>query len=151
MHYSIELWGNYNKVYQQLNSHIQGLNELIGMFIERYKTNQNLAKILTLLSESKNNITTFESLFEGILGFKGDMVNQFNYLSEFLAGLRDEIIKPLLTTYQAFSKKLKQNSTETSNIHKAYQYSINQLEISKNEFLSSVYEAEQCKLKSEYF
>ena len=79
------------------------------------------------------------------------MVNQFNYLSEFLAGLRDEIIKPLLTTYQAFSKKLKQNSTETSNIHKAYQYSLNQLEISKNEFHSSVYEAEQCKLKSEYF
>ena len=121
MHYSIELWGNYNKVYQQLNSHIQGLNELIGMFIERYKTNQNLAKILTLLSESKNHITTFESLFEGILGFKGDMVNQYNYLSEFLAGLRDEIIKPLSTTYQTFSKKLKQNSTETSNIHKAYQ------------------------------
>ena len=57
MHYSIELWGNYNKVYQQLNSHIQGLNELIGMFIERYKTNQNLAKTLTLLSESENKIT----------------------------------------------------------------------------------------------
>ena len=49
MHYSIELWGNYNKVYQQLNSHIQGLNELIGMFIERYKTNQNLGKNINII------------------------------------------------------------------------------------------------------
>ena len=151
MHYSIELWGNYNNVYQQLNNHIKGLNDLIGMFVERYKANQNLAKTLNLLSESKNNITTFESLFEGILGFKGDMVNQYNYLSEFLAGLRDEIIKPLSTTYQTFSKKLNQNSTETSNIYKAYQNSVNQLEISKNKFHSSVYGAEQCKLKAEYF
>ena len=105
MHYSIELWSNYNKVYQQLNTNIQGLNYLVGMFTERYKTNQNLASTLINLSESKNNITTFESLLEGILGFKGDMFNQYNYLSEFLVGLRDEIIKPLTANYQAFSQK----------------------------------------------
>ena len=151
MHYSIELWSNYNKVYQQLNTNIQGLNYLIGMFTERYKTNQNLASTLIKLSESKNNITTFESLLEGIFGFKGDMGNQYNYLSEFLVGLRDEIIKPLSANYQTFSKKLNQNFTETLAIHKAYQSSVNQLELSKNKFHSSVYAAEQCKLKAEYY
>ena len=151
MHYSIELWSNYNKVYQQLNTNIQGLNYLIGMFTERYKTNQNLASTLIKLSESKNNITTFESLLEGIFGFKGDMGNQYNYLSEFLVGLRDEIIKPLSANYQTFSKKLNQNFTETLAIHKAYQSSVNQLELSKNQFHSSVYAAEQCKLKAEYY
>lgn len=150
MHYSIELWGNYNKVYQQISKNIQGLNDLIGMFSERYKTNQYLARTLSTLSESKNNITTFESLFDGILGFKGDMVNQYNYLTEFLVGLRDEIIKPLSTTYQNFSKKLNENFLETSNIHKAYQSSVNQMESSKNQFHSAVYGAEQCKVKAEY-
>ena len=150
MHYSIELWGSYNKVYQQINKNIQGLNDLIGMFSERYKTNQYLARTLSTLSESKNNITTFESLFDGILGFKGDMVNQYNYLTEFLVGLRDEIIKPLSTTYQNFSKKLNENFLETSNIHKAYQASVNKLELSKNQFHSAVFGAEQCKVKAEY-
>lgn len=150
MHYSIELWGNYNKVYQQISKNIQGLNDLIGMFSERYKTNQYLARTLSTLSESKNNITTFESLFDGILGFKGDMVNQYNYLTEFLVGLRDEIIKPLSTTYQNFSKKLNENFLETSNIHKAYQSSVNKMESSKNQFHSAVYGAEQCKVKAEY-
>ena len=151
MHYSIELWSNYNKVYQQLSQNIQGLNELIGIFIERYKTNQFLSKTLNTLAESKNNITTFDSLLEGILGFKGDMFNQYNYLSEFLVGLRDEIIKPLSANYKTFSQKLNKNYSETLAIHKAYQSSVNQLEISKNHFHSSVYAAEQCKLKSEYY
>ena len=106
MPYSVQLWTKYNKVNQQLNNNIQGLKDLIGMFTEIYKTNLNLANTLSKLSESKNNITTFESLFEGILGFKGDMFNQHNYLSEFLVGLRDEIIKSLSTNYQIFSQKL---------------------------------------------
>ena len=151
MHYSIELWANYNKVYQQINKNIQGLKDLIEMFTERYKTNQNLANTLTKLSESKNNITTFESLLEGILGFKGDMFNQYNYLSEFLVGLRDEIIKPLSLNYQTFCKKLSNNFNETSSFNKAYQSAVNQLEIGKNQFHSSVFAAEQCKLKAEYY
>ena len=151
MHYSIELWANYNKVYQQINKNMQGLKDLIEMFTERYKTNQNLANTLTKLSESKNNITTFESLLEGILGFKGDMFNQYNYLSEFLVGLRDEIIKPLSLNYQTFCQKLNKNFNETSTFNKAYQSAVNQLEIGKNQFHSSVYAAEQCKLKVEYY
>lgn len=151
MHYSIELWANYNKVFQQINKHIEGLRDLIMMFTERYKTNQILANTLTKLSESKNNITTFESLLEGILGFKGDMINQYNYLSEFLVGMRDEIIKPLSLNYQSFTQKLNKNFEETSTYNKAFQTSVNQLEIAKNKFHSSVYAAEQSKLKAEYY
>ena len=58
-HYSVELWNNYNKVYHQFNSHIQGLADFIGMFNERYKSKINLAETLKNLSESKkihNNI-----------------------------------------------------------------------------------------------
>ena len=151
MHYSIEMWANYNKVYQQFNKNIAGLNDLIGMFTERYKTNQILAKSLNKLAESKNNITTFDSLLEGILGFKGDMFNQFNYLSEFLVGLRDEIIKPLSANYQTFTQKLNRNYSEILAINKAYQSSVSQIELSKNHFHSSVYASEQCKLKAEYY
>jgi len=151
MHYSVELWSNYNKVYQQFNSHIQGLNDLIVMFTERYKSKLNLAENLKKLSESKNQITTFESLNEGILGFKGDMYNQFNYLSELLLGMKDEIIKPLSSAYKTFCKKIDNNLSETSTINDEYQNSIRQMEIYKNKFHSSVYSAEQSKLKVEYY
>ena len=151
MHYSVELWSNYNKVYQQFNSHIQGLNDLIVMFTERYKSKLNLAENLKKLSESKNQITTFESLNEGILGFKGDMYNQFNYLSELLLGMKDEIIKPLSSAYKTFCKKIDNNLSETSTINDEYQNSIRQMEIYKNKFHSSVCSAEQSKLKVEYY
>ena len=151
MHYSVELWTNYNKVYQQFNSHIQGLNDLIVMFTERYKSKLNLAENLKKLSESKNQITTFESLNEGILGFKGDMYNQYNYLSELLLGMKDEIIKPLSSAYNTFCKKIDNNLSETSSINEEYQNSINQMDIYKNKFHSSVYSAEQSKLKVEYY
>ena len=151
MHYSVELLNNYNKVYQQFNTHIQGLNDLIGMFSERYKSKRNLAETLKNLSESKKPITSFESLTEGILGFKGDMYNQFNYLSELLVGMRDEIIKPLSSAYQNFSKKIERNYSETLSINEEYQASIEEMEIYKNKFHSSVYSAEQSKLKAEYY
>ena len=151
MHYSVELWTNYNKVYQQFNSHIQGLNDLIVMFTERYKSKLNLAENLKKLSESKKQITSFESLNEGILGFKGDMYNQYNYLSELLLGMKDEIIKPLSSAYKTFCKKIDNNLSETSSINEEYQNSINQMDIYKNKFHSSVYSAEQSKLKVEYY
>ena len=150
-HYSIELWNNYNKVYHQFNSHIQGLADFIGMFNERYKSKINLAETLKNLSESKKSITTFESLTEGILGFKGDMYNEYNYLSELIVGMRDEIIKPLTAAYKMFSKKIDNNFSETSTINKEYVNSLNQMEIYKNKFHSSVYAAEQSKLKAEYY
>ena len=150
-HYSIELWNNYNKVYHQFNSHIQGLADFIGMFNERYKSKINLAETLKNLSESKKSITTFESLTEGILGFKGDMYNEYNYLSELIVGMRDEIIKPLTAAYKMFSKKIDNNFSETSTINKEYINSLNQMEIYKNKFHSSVYAAEQSKLKAEYY
>ena len=150
-HYSVELWNNYNKVYHQFNSHIQGLADFIGMFNERYKSKINLAETLKNLSESKKSITTFESLTEGILGFKGDMYNEYNYLSELIVGMRDEIIKPLTAAYKMFSKKIDNNFSETSTINKEYINSLNRMEIYKNKFHSSVYAAEQSKLKAEYY
>ena len=151
MQYSVELWNNYNKVYHHFNAHIQGLNDFIEILTERYKSKKNLTETLKKLSESKKPITSFETLTEGILGFKGDMYNQFNYLSELLIGIRDEIIKPLSNGYQTFSKKLENNYSEISTINEEYQSSIEKMNEYKNQFHSSVYAAEQSKLKAEYF
>ena len=151
MQYSVELWNNYNKVYHQMNAHIQGLRDLIEIFTERYKSKKNLAETLKKLSESKKPISTFETLTDGILGFKGDMYNQFNYLSELLIGMRDEIIKPLSSAYETFFKKLENNFSETNTINEKYQASIEEMDEYKNQFHSSVYAAEQRKLKAEYY
>ena len=74
-----------------------------------------------------------------------------NYLSELIVGMRDEIIKPLTAAYKMFSKKIDNNFSETSTINKEYINSVNQMEIYKNKFHSSVYAAEQSKLKAEYY
>ena len=79
------------------------------------------------------------------------MYNQFNYLSELLVGMRDEIIKPLSSAYQNFSKRIERNYSETLSINEEYQASIEEMEIYKNKFHSSVYSAEQSKLKAEYY
>ena len=151
LNYSVELWGYYNLVQKTLHSHIKTLNELITIFIDRYNSEQNLCKCLYKSSEEKTPLTSFESLSEGILGFKGDMLNQFNYLNEYLSGLKDEIITPLKNIYQTLIKKINNSSTEVSSIYKTYQASLNQLELSKSKFHASVREAEQNKLHIEYY
>ena len=48
-------------------------------------------------------------------------------------------------------KKLERNYSETLSINEEYQASIEEMEIYKNKFHSSVYSAEQSKLKAEYY
>ena len=151
MNYSVELWNNYNKAQKTLNFHLQGLRDVISLYSDHYKCQQNYALLLKNTYLSKNQITVFESLYKGFNSFKSDMSNQYKYLSEFLTGLRDEIINPLSSLYKTSLSKLNYNIYEMQSIEKAYRTSVENLENSKNYFHHFAKKAEESKLMAELY
>ena len=151
LNYSVEIWGNYNMVQKKLYSNIETLNELITFFINKYDIMQNYNMNLSKLSNNKINVKNLDSLSEGISFLKGDIINQYNYINEYLNCIKDEIINPLKSDYQILIKKINNNSTEMISIYKTYKASLAQLELSKNRFHASLKEAEQIKVKIEYY
>ena len=151
MNYSVELWDNYNKAQKTLNFHLQGLKDIISLYKEQYNCQQNYALFLKKVHNSKNQITVFESLYKGFSSFKNDMMNQYNYLSEFLANLRDDLIRSLSNLYETSLKKLNFNIYEMNSMEQTYQTSVQNLENFKNNFHNFAKEAEECKMKAEYY
>ena len=151
MNYSVELWNNYNKAQKTLNFHLQGLRDVISLYSDHYKCQQNYALLLKNTYLSKNQITVFESLYKGFNSFKSDMSNQYKYLSEFLTGIKDEIINPLSSLYKTSLSKLNYNIYEMQSIEKAYRTSVENLENSKNYFHHFAKKAEENKLMAELY
>ena len=151
MNYSVELWNNYNKAQKTLNFHLQGLKDIINLYTDQYNYQQNYAIFLKKTHSSKNQITVFESLYKGFSSFKNDMLNQYNYLSEFLISLKDDLIKPLSNLYETSLKKLNYNLYEMNSIEKAYKSSVQNLEYTKNNFHTYAKEAEESKIRAEIY
>ena len=153
MSYSVDLWNSYNKVENQLESHIKGLKTFIYILSEYYSSQLSLANDLKRLNEYglNNPITSYESLSEGISSFQNDLLNQHDYLTEFLNNMKIEILEPLKLLKDKLIKILNNNLNEMNTKEKNYNYYINQLDYVKNKFHISVKEAEQFKLKTEIF
>ena len=151
MNYSVELWNNFNKAQKTLQFHLQGLKDIISLYTEQYNSQQNYALLLKKTHNSNNKITVFESLHKGISSFKNDMLNQYNYLSEFLVGIKDDIINPLLNLYETSLKKLNYNVYEMTSIEQSYQLSVEKLDNAKKNFHSFAKEAEESKMKAESY
>ena len=151
MNYSVELWNNFNKAQKTLQFHLQGLKDIISLYTEQYNSQQNYALLLKKTHNSNNKITVFESLHKGISSFKNDMLNQYNYLSEFLVGIKDDIINPLLNLYETSLKKLNYNVYEMTSIEQSYQLSVEKLNNAKKNFHSFAKEAEESKMKAESY
>ena len=151
MNYSVELWNNYNKAQKTLNFHLQGLKDIINLYTDHYNYQHSFALFLKKTHSSKNQITVFESLYKGFSSFKTDMLNQFNYLSDFLTSLKDDLIKPLTNLYETSLKKLDYNIYEMNSIEKSYKASVQNLENFKKNFHNYAKEAEESKIKAETY
>ena len=151
MNYSVELWNNYNKAQKTLHFHLQGLKDIITLYTDQYNYQQSYALFLKKTHNSKNQITVLESLYKGFSSFKNDMLNQCNYLSEFLVSIKDDLIKPLSNLYETSLKKLDYNVYEMNSIERSYQSSVTKLENAKNNFHFYAKEAEESKIKSELY
>ena len=151
MNYTVELWNNYNKAQKTLHFHLKGLKDVINLYSDHYNCQNNYALLLKKTYLSRNQITVYESLYKGFNSFKSDMSNQYKYLSEFLIGLKDEIINPLSTLYKTSLSKLNYNIYEMNSIEKAYRTSVENLEISKKNFHSFAKSAEDSKIMAELY
>ena len=151
MSYSVDLWNSYNKVEYQLESHIKGLKTFIYILSEYHSSQTTLANELKRLSEYgiNNQITIHKSLSEGISSFQTDLLNQYDYLTEFLNNMKIEILDPLKLLKERLVKALNNNLNEMNSTEKNYNNCISQLEIAKKKFHGSIKEVEQFKLKSE--
>ena len=151
MSYSVDLWNSYNKLEQQLESHLKGLKTFIYIFSEYYSCQQTFSKELKRLSDylKNNSITTFESLNEGIISFQNDLLNQHDYLKENLNNIKEEIISPLKELKEKISKRKNNNLNEMLINEKTYNNCISQFENAKIKFHKSVKEVEQNKLEIE--
>ena len=151
MNYTVELWNNYNKAQKTLHFHLKGLKDVINLYSDHYNCQNNYALLLKKTYLSRNQITVYESLYKGFNSFKSDMSNQYKYLSEFLLGLKDEIITPLSSLYKTSLSKLNYNIYEMNSIEKAYRTSVENLEISKKNFHSFAKSAEDSKIMAELY
>ena len=151
MSYSVDLWNSYNKLEQQLESHLKGLKTFIYIFSEYYSCQQTFSKDLKRLSDylKNNSITTFESLNEGIISFQNDLLNQHDYLKENLNNIKEEIISPLKELKEKITKRKNNNLNEMLMNEKTYNNCISQFENAKMKFHKSVKEVEQNKLEIE--
>ena len=147
MSYSVDLWNLYETVEKRLESHIKGLNNFIYIINEYFASQNILANNLKRLYEFNDVITTYPSLLEGISGFKGDLSNQYDYLTEFLSSMKDEIITPLKILKEKLTKFSSNN--EMRSIEKNYNSKILQLDSAKNKFHNSAKDAEETKLRCE--
>ena len=151
MSYSVDLWNCYNKLENQLESHLKGLKVFIYVFSEYYSSQLTFSNELKRLSDYiKNNpITTFESLNEGISAFQNDLLNQHDYFKEFLTNIKIEIIEPLKLIKDKITKRLNDNLNETNTNEKNYNNLLAKFENAKIKFHKSVKEVEQNKLDIE--
>ena len=151
MSYSVDLWNCYNKLENQLESHLKGLKVFIYIFSEYYSSQLNFSNELKRLSDYiKNNpITSLESLNEGISSFQNDLLNQHDYFKEFLTNIKIEIIEPLKLIKDKITKRLNDNLNETNINEKNYNNLLSKFENAKIKFHKSVKEVEQNKLDIE--
>ena len=151
MSYSADLWNSYNKLEQQLESHLKGLKTFIYIFSEYYSCQQTFSKELKRLSDylKNNSITTFESLNEGIISFQNDLLNQHDYLKENLNNIKEEIISPLKELKEKITKRKNNNLNEMLMNEKTYNNCLSQFENAKMKFHKSMKEVEQNKLEIE--
>ena len=151
MSYSVDLWNSYNKLEQQLESHLKGLKTFIYIFSEYYSCQQTFSKELKRLSDylKNNSITTFESLNEGIISFQNDLLNQHDYLKENLTNIKEEIISPLKELKEKITKRKNNNLNEMLMNEKTYNNCLSQFENAKIKFHKSMKEVEQNKLEIE--
>ena len=119
------------------------------MLNERYNSEMQNALSLKKISELNYAVTTFDSLLDGIIGFKSDMLNQYNYLIEYLNGIQEEIIIPLNKLNEDCLNKINKNINIMKNAERIYNNNCNKLESIKNKFHLSAKEAEIAKISSE--
>ena len=149
MNYSVELWNSYNKVENNLLFHLRGLKDFIYLMKEISKSLSSFSFNLKKLLSINLNITTNESLSQGIENLKKNLILNLASIEAFISNINSEIITPLNTFQETTLKKLNNNYNETLGSEKNYESYLAQIDFSKNKFHSRVKKVEDKILQKE--
>ena len=149
MNYSVELWNSYNKVENNFLFHLRGLKDFIYLIKEISKSFASLSLNLKKLKEINLNITTNESLSQGIEQFKQNIFYFYSSLELFISKMNSEIIIPLNNYQEMTLKKLNNNYKETLNSEKNYEAYLTQIDFTRDKFHSRVKQLEDKMLEKE--
>ena len=138
MNYSVELWNSYNKVENNLLFHLRGLKDFIYLIKEISKSFSLFSLSIKKLQEIKLNITTNESLSQGIDNFLQNLFYHYTSLEQFISKINTEIISPLNVFQETTLKKLNNNYKETLDTEKNYEAYLTQIDFTKNKFHSRI-------------
>jgi len=138
MNYSVELWDSYNKVENNLLFHLRGLKDFIYLIKEISKSFSLFSLSIKKLQEIKLNITTNESLSQGIDNFLHNLFYHYTSLEQFISKINTEIISPLNVFQETTLKKLNNNYKETLDTEKNYEAYLTQIDFTKNKFHSRI-------------
>ena len=147
MSYSVDLWNSFDSIGNSLLGNIKGLKNFIDIFNALYLSLESFSSSLKdLYNNYDYEISSHKSLYEGILFFKEDFINCYNYIFDFMLGIKNEIINPLENTRENLLNLYLQYKEGLSNIEEEYEDYINNLNESKNEFYNAVNDVEDFKI-----
>ena len=146
MSYSVDLWNSFDCIGNSLLSNINGMKNLTDIFNGLYLSLESFSSNLKDLYNYDYEISSQKSLYEGILYFKEDFINCYNYIFDFMSCIKKEIITPLERTRENLLNKYLKYKEALNNIEEDYEEYINNLHISKTEFYNSVKDVEDFKL-----
>ena len=150
MSYSVDLWNSFESIGNSLLSNIKGLKNLIDIFNALYLSLESFSSSLKdLYNNYDYEISSHKSLYEGILFFKEDFFNCYNYIYDFMLGIKNEIISPLENTREELLNRYLKYKEDLNNIEEDYEEYINNLKNSKNDFYNSVKDVEDFKITLE--
>ena len=150
MSYSVDLWNSFDLIGNSLLSNIKGLKNLTDIFNALYISCESFSSSLKdLYNNYDYEISTHKSLYEVILFFKEDFINCYNYIFDFMLGIKNEILTPLEKTREELLNKYLKYKEALSNIEEDYEEYISNLNTSKNEFYNAVKDVEDFKINME--
>ena len=150
MSYSVDLWNSFDTIGNSLLYNIKGLKNLTDIFNALYISLESFSSSLKdLYNNYDYEISSHKSVYEGILYFKEDFINCYNYIFDFMLGIKNEIINPLENTRENLLNLYLQYKEGLSNIEEEYEEYINNLNNSKNEFYNAVKDVEDFKINLE--
>ena len=150
MSYSVDLWNSFNLIGNSLLSNIKGLKNLTDIFNALYISCESFSSSLKdLYNNYDYEISTHKSLYEVILFFKEDFINCYNYIFDFMLGIKNEILTPLEKTREELLNKYLKYKEALSNIEEDYEEYISNLNTSKTEFYNAVKDVEDFKINME--
>ena len=150
MSYSVDLWNSFDPIGNSLLSNIKGLKNLTDIFNALYISCESFSSSLKdLYNNYDYEISTHKSLYEVILFFKEDFINCYNYIFDFMLGIKNEILTPLEKTREELLNKYLKYKEALSNIEEDYEEYISNLNTSKTEFYNAVKDVEDFKINME--